>query len=105
MTITLCNCQEHSDHDNCRPECNHDITTQTSTGNATHVTGSYIEGRNLSRFDQDILKILCAVLMHTGPVSITDKDIEELDINELVVEKMSVSSGYIVSYGEVHGVN
>lgn len=100
--MILCNCQEHSDHDNCRPECNHDIT---APGPKTAPQGSYIEGRNLSRFDQDILKILCAVLMHTGPVSFTAKEIEELDVNELVVEQMKVVDGFIASYGEVDGVN
>lgn len=107
MSLTLCNCQDHSDHADCSVGCVYCFTPGggPTTTNSSHVSGSYVEGRNLSKFDQDILKILCAVLKQTGPVTFNMKDIEELDVDELVVESTRVvKGGFIASYGEVTGV-
>lgn len=98
--IQICECRLHTDHRTCDPSlaC-HDFKGPAQVNN---VTGSYIEGRDLSKFDQDILKILCAVLMKTGPVHISGQDIAELDVYQLVVEPVHDADKYIVSYGEVN---
>lgn len=91
--IVLCSCLVHSTHTACR-------TNECSCFAPKTSNSSYISGRDLSKFDQDILKILCAVLMHTGPVHITSKDIETLDVDQLVVEAVQGEDKFIVSYGE-----
>ena len=98
--MILCNCQLHSDHLACDDDCNHDISDPGKSA----PQGSYIEGRDLSKFDQDILKILCAVLMHTGPVEFTMLNIDKINVDELVVERLVNKDGFIASYGEVEGV-
>lgn len=103
MALILCGCGTHVDHNHCQDYCVCDPATMPQKGS---VTGSYIEGRNLSKFDQDILKILCAVLRQTGPVTFNMKDIEAIDVDELVVEATKVvAGGFIASYGEVSGVS
>lgn len=70
---------------------NHDIERQK------------FEGRDLSKFDQDVLKILCAVLNNIGPQRFTAKDVEQVDIDELVVEHDATKDMFIVMMVKPHG--
>lgn len=74
-----------------------------SSININHeVARQHFQGRDLSNFDQDILKILCAVLNVTGPVRFTAKDVEEVDTNELVVEQHQSREMFIAMMVKPH---